>query len=119
MALIDETYSNLDNTVKIYDSFYNFQAVVNANEYDIIYSYFLEVSGSKSIARNFAAFLFRVANVIGEDALVLLDYIKGKSKIQTTALMAYYLNGIKSKTTLYGVSIEPKPNEPVQRNIVV
>jgi hypothetical protein len=119
MALIDETYSNLDSTVQIFDSFYNFQAVVNANEYDIVYSYFLEVSKSKTVAKNFTAFLFRVANIVGEDALVLLDYIKGKSKIQTTALMAYYLNGIKSKTTLYGVSIEPIPNEPVQRNIVI
>ena len=119
MALIDETYSNLDNTVQIFDSFYNFQAVVNSNEYDIIYSYFLEISQSKTVAKNFTAFLFRVANIVGEDALVLLDYIKGKSKIQTTALMAYYLNGIKSKTTLYGVSIEPIPNEPVQRNIVI
>lgn len=119
MALIDETYSNLDKTVRIFDSFYNFQMIINSNQYDIVYSYFNQVSNSKSVARNFTSFIFRIANVIGEDALVLLDYIKGNNALQTNALLAYYLNGIKSKTTLYGVSIEPTPNESAQRNVVV
>lgn len=119
MALIDETYSDLDKTVRLFDSFYNFQMVINPNQYDIVYSYFFSISNSKNIARNFTSFIFRISNVIGEDALVLLDYIKGKDSLQTNALMAYYLNGIKSKTTLYGVSVEPIPNESAQRNVVV
>lgn len=119
MALIDETYSDLDKTVRLFDSFYDFDMVVNSNQYDIVYSYFFSISNSKNIARNFTSFIFRIANIIGEDALVLLGYIKGTDSLQTNALMAYYLNGIKSKTTLYGVSVAPKPNQMVQRNIVV
>jgi hypothetical protein len=119
MALIDETYSDLDKTVRLFDSFYDFDMVVNSNQYDLVYSYFFSVSNSKIIARNFTTFIFRISSIIGEDALVLLGYIKGKDSLQTNALMAYYLNGIKSKTTLYGVSMAPKPNQTVQRNIVV
>jgi hypothetical protein len=33
--------------------------------------------------------------------------------------MIYYLNNIKSKTALYGISVIPQPNENVQRNIIL
>lgn len=119
MALIDETYTELDKTVRLYDAFYNFDLVVNASQYEIIYAYFLDVSGSKSIARNFATFLFRISNLTSIDAMDLLSYIKGTTKLEMNGIMAYYLNAIRSKTTLYGVGAAPIPNESVQRNIVV
>ena len=119
MALIDETYTELDRTVRLYDSFYSLDLVVNANQYEIIYSYFLDVSGSKSIARNFTTFLFRISNLTSIDAMELLSYIKGTTKLEMNGIMAYYLNAIRSKTTLYGIGAQPIPNETVQRNIVV
>lgn len=119
MALIDETYTELDRTVRLYDAFYNFDLVVNASQYEIIYAYFLDVSGSKSIARNFSTFLFRISNLTSIDVMQLLEYIKGTTKLEMNGIMAYYLNAIRSKTTLYGIGAEPKPNESVQRNIVV
>ena len=119
MALIDETYTELDKTVRLYDSFYSLDLVVNANQYEIIYSYFLDVSGSKSVARNFTTFLFRISNLTSIDAMELLSYIKGTTKLEMNGIMAYYLNAIRSKTTLYGVGSQPIPNETVQRNIVV
>lgn len=118
MALIDETYTEMDKTVRLYDSFYELDLVVNASEYEILYSYFLEVSKSKSVARNFSTFLFRISNLTSIDTMTLLEYIKGTSKLEMNGIMAYYLNAIRSKTTLYGVGAEPTPNETVQRNIV-
>lgn len=117
--IVDGPRTQLDSTVRVFDQFYNFDLVVNGNEYDIVYSYFFDVSKSKSVAKNFTSMLFRISNITGESVLVLLSYIQGTSKLETNALMAYYLNSIKSKTTLYGVSATPKPNQPVQRNIVV
>lgn len=116
---VDEPRSQLDRTVRVFDQFYNFDIVVDAGEYDIIYSFFYSTSNSKNIARNFTTMIYRIAGITKEKPLTLLDYIQGRNKIETNALMIYYLNSLKSKTTLYGISVEPQPNQTVQRNVVV
>lgn len=117
--IVDAPQSQLDSSVKLFDSFYNFEMTVNASQYDIVYSYFYETTKSKNVAQNFTTILFRLAGITGENAIVLLEYLQGKSKLEANVTLAYYLNSIKSKTTLYGVSVIPAPNETVQRNIVV
>lgn len=117
--IIDGPKSQLDSTVRVFDQFYNFDLVVNSSEYDIVYSYFYDMSNSQTIATNFTSMLFRISNITGESVLVLLEFIQGTTKIETNALMAYYLNSIKSKSTMYGISAEPTPNQLVQRNIVI
>jgi hypothetical protein len=117
--IVDGPRSNLDNTVRVFDSFYNFDININANEYEIVRSYFVSVTDKADIAENFTTMLFRISSITGENALTLLGYIQGTSKLETTALMAYYLNSLKSKTTMYGVGATPTPNENVQRNVVV
>jgi hypothetical protein len=47
-----------------------------------------------------------------------LDQIKGTKTMEMNQIMAYYLNSLKSKTSLYGVAIIPRSNQPVARNIV-
>ena len=116
--IIDAPRSHLDNTVRIFDSFYKFDMVVDANQYEIVQSYFQDICDSNDVALNFTTMLFRIASLTGENVMTLLEYLKGTSKIETSAMMAYYLNSIKSKTTLYGVSKDPQPNQTVQRNII-
>jgi len=116
--IIDGPRSQLDTTVRVFDSFYNYEAAVNADAYEIVNSYFRSVCANTSIANNFTSMLFRIVSLTGQDAMTLLDNIQGTTKLETTAMMAYYLNSLKSKTTLYGVSVVPSPNENVQRNIV-
>lgn len=116
---VDAPKSQLDGTVRLFDQFYNFDLVVDGNQYDIVYSYFYEISKSKNVAGNFTLMIFRISSVTGENPLDLLEYMKSTSKTETTSLMAYYLNSIKSKTTLYGVNAVPQPNQLVQRNIVI
>lgn len=110
--------TSLDNTVRIFDSFYAFDAVVNAVEFDIVNSYFVSVCVSKNIAANFTAVMFRIAQETQIPVLDLLDQVKGKKKIEMNQILAYYLNSFKSKTSLYGIAIIPKSNQPVSRNIV-
>ena len=119
MPQIIDNRTNLDQTVRIFDSFYAFNTVVNAVEYDIVYSYFVSVCATKNIAANFTAVLFRIAQETQIPVLQLLDQIKGKKKIEMNQILAYYLNSFKSKTSLYGVSIIPQPNIPVARNVVL
>jgi len=118
MPQILDNRTSLDQTVRIFDSFYSFSLIVNGNAYDIVHGYFLSVCDTKNIANNFTAVLFRIAQETGINVLDLLDQIKGTKKMEMNQIIAYYLNSFKSKTTLYGISIIPKSNQPVARNIV-
>jgi len=119
MAKILDTRNNMDQTVRIFDSFYSFNLVVPGNQYDIVHGYFISVCATKTIANNFTAVMFRIAQDTGIPVLDLLDQIKGKSKMELNQVLAYYLNSFKSKTSLYGIAIIPKSNQPVARNIVL
>jgi hypothetical protein len=118
-VIIDGPQTQLDNSVRVFDQYYNFNVVVDSNHYEIVYSYFSSVTKTKDVAKNFTTMLFRISNITGENPLTLLDYMQGRTKLEVTSLMAYYLNGLKSKTTLYGISVTPAPNQTVQRNIVI
>lgn len=119
--MADIKYNNVDQTVLIFDNFYNIEIVVNASEYDVVYSYFKGVSENSRIAANFTAFMFRIAKTGGYNVLDLLETIKGpnNNKLQMNQVICYYLNTFKSKAALYGVGNIPNPNQAVQRNVVL
>jgi hypothetical protein len=118
MPRIIDSRTSLDKTVRIFDSFYGLNLIVNGNEYDIVRGYFVSVCDTKNIADNFTAVFFRVAQDTGISAIDLLDQIKGTKKMEMNQILAYYLNSFKSRTSLYGISVRPRPNQSVQRNIV-
>ena len=119
MANTIDAPSTVDTSVKLFDSFYNYSMVVDASRYEIVKYYFYSVTNSVAVANNFTTMIFRIAGITKEDPLDLLSYVRGKSKLEASAIMIYYLNSLKSKTSLYGFGVVPTPNEPVQRNIVV
>lgn len=114
----DNIINNIDQTIRVFDSFYNFELVINSNEYDIVYGYFYEINKDATIAGNFTIFLFRIAQVTGVPAIELLSALEGKTKLEMNQVIAYYLNSFKTRSALYGISSVLRPNEPVQRNIV-
>ena len=118
MAEIIDIRKSLDQTVRIFDTFYDVNLVVNGNEYDLVLGYFITVSATKAIAQNFTAALFRISNDTKIPALELLVSLRGVTLMEMNQIMAYYLNSFKSRTTLYGISIVPTPNQVIQRNIV-
>lgn len=119
MALTTIQYT--DPTVSIFDNFYNTHLVVNSSEYDVVYSFFEGTSKNSVIAGNFSALLFKIAQEGNYNVLDLLEIIKGKQsdKLQMNSILCYYLNTFRSRTALYGTGIIPKPNESVQRNVVI
>ena len=120
MPRIIDDRTSLDRTVKIFDAFYGTNLQVNTNEFDIVRGYFINVCATKNIADNFTTVLFRIATQTGVDALELLDELKGKpNHVQVNEQMCYWLNGMKSKTSLYGISVIPQPVVPVARNVVL
>jgi hypothetical protein len=119
MPTIIDNRTQLDQTVRIFDTFYSTNLVVGADQYDIVFSYFTSVCATKKIAANFSAVLFRIAQESGVNVLDLLATIQGaENKLQMNKIICYYLNSFKSKTSLYGVGIIPRPVQPVARNIV-
>ena len=110
MGTVNAINPAVDRTVQVFDEFYQFAVEVDANEYDLVNSYFESVFESREAALNFSTTLFRIADNTNVPVLDLLDQIKGMDNIQLTAAMAYYLNGLRSPSTLLGI------NEPVVSN---
>ena len=120
MPLIYTQQESIDRTIKIFDDFYNVNLSVPTNQYDVVHSYFISVCADKKIADNFTAFLFRIAQEADIDALELLQEIKGvNNTVELNQTMAYYMNSFKSKVSLYGVAVIPRPIQPVARNVVL
>jgi hypothetical protein len=117
--IIDGPVSYADRITTVFDQYYNFSLDINADQYDIVYSYFYSLTKNKDTASNFTTMLFRISNITGQDIIQLLNSFKGQSELDATTLLAYYLNSTKSKTTLYGINLVPTPNKQVQRNVVV
>jgi hypothetical protein len=118
--MVTATKNSTNQTVFVFDSFYNINLVVNASEYDVVYSYFFGVCDNPNIAANFTAVLFRIAQDGRYNVIDMLETLKGvNNNLQMNATMCYYLNTFKSKASLYGISQIPNPNQAVQRNVVL
>ena len=116
-----------ENTLEIFDSFYAEPLSVPVNEWDVANSYFVGVlkgdpnsESTKDTAKKFASVLFKIAQQTGTDIMVFMDYFRTnvETSVQVNTEMAYYLNLLKSKTALYGISTVVSPNQAVQRNII-
>jgi hypothetical protein len=117
MSTINEVNPKIDQTVEIFDRFYDYSANVPAMEYDIVLSYFRSVFTTTLAAENFATALFRVAEESDTSALTLLQSMEGQNSVQLTITMAYYLNSIRSPATLLGVLQPTVPNFYTARNV--
>jgi hypothetical protein len=120
MPTIQQNRFGLDQTIIIYDSFYDKNYVVDAAKFDIVYGFFYEKNENKTIASNLTANIFRISQETGIDVLTLIDELGSlPNKLELNRKIAYYLNLLKSKTSLYGVSRIPTPNLPAARNVVI
>lgn len=114
------TTTPLDTTVRIFDNFYSTRLIVSATDWDVVYSYFYGTSQNRQIANNFASLLFRIAQEGNYNVLDLLATIKGsENSLQMNQVICYYLNTFRSRASLYGIGVIPKPNQSVQRNVVL
>ena len=118
MASVNVPSSRLDKTVRIFDKFYTFEQVVPASEYDIVYSYMRSQFDTNEAAGNFTVTLFRISQESGIDVQTLLQEIQRYEQPELTSVLAYYLNGLQSSTTLYGVQSVVLPNYYVARNVL-
>jgi len=119
MGTVNAPNPKLDQTVRVFDEFYAFEMYVPAMEYDIVNSYFNTVFKTAEAAQNFTTALFRISDQTKVPILTILDQIQDQDQIQLTATLAYYLNGLRSPSTLLGVNSVLTPNYFTARNVVI
>ena len=117
MGSVNAINNKIDQTVQIVDKFYGYQQSVAADEYDAVLSYFKSVFGTATAAGNFTVAVFRVAQQSNIPVMTLLQQFQGQTAPQITLTLAYYLNGIRSRSTLLGLNVTTQPNYYVSRNI--
>jgi pyruvate/2-oxoacid:ferredoxin oxidoreductase alpha subunit len=117
MGSINELNPRLDQTVRVFDNFYNFDITVPTNEYDVVFAYFKSVFTTAQAAGNFTVTLFRIAEETNTPVLALLQELEGQNQIEITATLAYYLNNLRSPATLLGYSVPVTPNFYAARNV--
>lgn len=118
MSTVNYTNYNQDQTVRVFDRFYDYDVNVPAAEYDIVYSYFLREMKTKQAAGNFAVSLFRVSEETKIPPLTLLKQFEGQTRVNLNVSLAYYLNQIRSRATLLGVSSPVTANFYAARNVI-
>jgi hypothetical protein len=117
MGTVNNANPKIDQTVKIFDSFYAFEQVVPAQEYDAVYSYFRSVFGTAEAAGNFTVTLFRIANESAVSVMTLLQQLQTGTQPEITLTLAYYLNSLRSPSTLLGLNATVTPNFYASRNV--
>ena len=119
MSTVNYSNPNTDLSVRIFDSFYDYDVNIPADEYDVVHTYFLSVMTTRQAAGNFTVSLFRVAQDTGINPLTLLKEFQGLNGMNLSASLAYYLNSIRSRATLLGVGTPVTPNFYQARNVLV
>jgi hypothetical protein len=117
MGSVNYPNPSTDQTVRIFDQFYAYEAVVPAQEYDAVYSYFRSVFTDDVAAGNFTVTVFRVSNLSGIPIMDILQQLQSQPKPQITLTLAYYLNNLRDNSTLLGVNSATTPNYYVARNV--
>jgi hypothetical protein len=117
MGSVNTYNTAIDQTVQLFDRFYDYETNVPAQEYDAVYSYFLSVFGTADAAGNFAVTLFRISQENQIPVMDLLQQLEGLDNIELTLTMAYYLNNLRSASTLLGINQPVTPNYYVAHNV--
>jgi hypothetical protein len=117
MASVNAINTKTDLTVQIFDRFYGYQQQVPVAAYDAVLSYFKSVFGSREAAGNFTVSVFRISHATNIPVMTLLQQFQGQSAPEITLTLAYYLNSIRSRSTLLGLNVPTQPNFYVARNI--
>jgi hypothetical protein len=117
MSSVNVVNNKIDRTVQIFDRFYGYQQQVPVDVYDAVLSYFKSVFKSAEAAGNFTVSVFRISQITKIPAMTLLQQFQGQTAPEVTVSLAYYLNGIRSRSTLLGVNVPTQSNFYVARNV--
>lgn len=119
MSSVNQPNINTDTTVRVFDTFYDFGIDVPVGQFDVVNSFFESIFNDSVAAKNFTTALFRVADQTKTPVLTLLAEMQDQDQITVTSSLAYYLNGIRSPSTLLGIQAAVAPNVWAARNVLL
>lgn len=108
-----------DYTVRVFDEFYKLDLRVNAEEYEVVRSYFENYIGNNKTAKQFTEILFRISQLTKIPIMDLLQSFQVGDSPGISRTLAYYLNSVSNKTVLYGVENLASPNQFALRNVII
>ncbi len=117
MGSVNSYNTSIDQTVQLFDRFYDYEANVPAQEFDAVYSYFRSQFGTSEAAGNFAVATFRISEQSRIPVMDLLSQFQGLDNVELTLTLSYYLNNLRSPSTLLGLNQPVTPNFYVARNV--
>lgn len=91
---------------------------INSNEYDYVLGFFTKQINDPKTAAKFTDSIFEVARQSNIPVLEIVKSMEGQTGLELSASLAYYLNGIRSNTTLLGVQNVLPPNFYAGRNVL-
>ena len=118
MASINQSNPRQDRSVFLIDNFYKFSLSVDSNLYDTVLSFFKQRIDNDFAAKNFALNLFRISEDNNVPVVTLIEQIKDQNQLQLSQTFAYYLNNLRSNSTLLGVGAPVLPAKYAARNVV-
>jgi len=119
MVTVNYPNPGTDPTVRVFDDFYKRELVIDSNQYDIVFSFFNSIFSDEMAARNFTLNVFQISQDSGIPVETILGEMNNQNQVQITATLAYYLNNLRSNTTLLGITTTATPNEFAARNILI
>jgi hypothetical protein len=118
MPTVNGPNPQVDLTVRVFDDFYSFEQQVPSNEFDAVYSYFASVYNTDEAALSFTTTMFRISQESKIPIINLLNSIADGDTVRLTSNICYYLNGLRSPSTLLGVQAVQPPNVWAARNVL-
>ena len=119
MSSVNTINTKVDMTVRIFDNFYNSTIEVPVDAYDVVSSFFRSVFTDNAAATSMTDTFFHISIATGIPIQTLLEQVEGQSSVQITNVMAYYLNGLRSPSTLLGYNAVATPNSYTARNVAI
>jgi hypothetical protein len=102
----------------ITENLYNSKVPIDANQYELVLSFFKSVTSNLTAAKAYSQTLFNISAQTGYDIMDLLESLQGQDGIQVSASLAYFLNSFSDKTVMYGITQVIQPDQNVARNIL-
>jgi hypothetical protein len=89
MGSVNTINPAVDLTVRVFDEFYEFAVDVDANEYDVVNSFFLSVFKTAAAADSFTSVLFRISDETNVPVLTLVEQMADQNEIQVSNTLAF------------------------------
>jgi len=116
---LNDTIPNDRNNAYLVNHYDNTPPVLNGNDWDVVYSFFKKAMKDEKSAEEFALAIYQIGKDTNTSPLEIISTMKGKDGLELSSILSYYMNGIRSTSTLLGVTNNQKGNFYAVRQVVI